>query len=104
MPAAFSMGVWLEGAVAFGALYRWEADEGRNGRGHVLLDVEAGTVRPATETGEPIGDLVVRIREGATSGEAEGVDRRAVLQVAGALQRAQDKSDGLPGTAHAHYG
>src|SRR3954470_17163976 len=104
MPASFNLGVWRQGVVPHGVLYRWVGDQGESGTGFVVLDADAETLRPADSDGRPIGDLVVDCRNAAVSGAAEGVDQRALMQVAAALLRARARSGSVPETAHAYYG
>ena len=104
MPAAFNLGVWRQGVVQGGVLYRWAADEGQSGTGFVLLDADREVIRPADAEGRPIGDLSVDYRTDEASGTADGVDRRAFMQVAASMRRARARSGPTPETAHAYYG
>jgi len=101
---SFSLGVWAQGTVAGGTLYRWEADQERGCSGYVVFDSAAGTVRPSDGEGSPIGDLVADRASGELRGSADGVDRPGFVQTAAAIFRASAKVGKDPTTAHAHYG
>jgi hypothetical protein len=104
VPAAFNLGVWRQGPVLGGVLYRWVADEGQNGSGFVVLDLDREVLRPADAEGRLLGDLSVDCGTGVVAGAADGVDRRAFMQVFAALLRARARSGPTPETAHAYYG
>jgi hypothetical protein len=104
MVASFNLGVWLQSVLPQGALYRWEGDQGSSGAGFVVLDTASETIRPADEQGRPLGDLLVDAKSASVSGAADGIERAAFVQVAGALLRARAKSNEIPKTAHAYYG
>ncbi|RZU52269.1 hypothetical protein EV385_4117 [Krasilnikovia cinnamomea] len=101
---AFSVGVWSEGPVAGGTLYRWEIDAGKAGFGFALVDWETGTVRPADRRGQPQGTFAVDGRSGVMSGDVVGPDRMPMVQVAAALIRAYRRDGRVPETAHPYFG
>jgi hypothetical protein len=97
-----SVGIWAQGSTAGGMTYRWEADEGRDGRGLIHFDPASKVLRP-WDGSDFIGDLTVDGDSGDVTGAAEGVDRALFLQVAGAILRAYAKSGEVPETAHAYF-
>ena len=101
---AFSLGVWAQGAVPGGTVYRWEADQGQSGTGFVLFNAESRTVRPSDDQGNPQGSFVVDAAAGHAIGDVEGFDRSLVLKVAAAILKAYGRSGNVPETAHAYYG
>ena len=96
-----SIGIWAHGDPGDDVvLYRWEADEQT---GFVTFEVATSRLRPAEESGQPIGDLVYDPAEGEASGTAVGVDRRLFGQVVVAILRAYRRAGTVPATAHAYY-
>ncbi len=98
-----SLGIWAEGPLTGGVLYRWEADHGDGGSGFVAFDPASRRFRPADHSGNVLGDLVIDGTDGETTGSAEGIDRRVLTHVASAILRAYARAGEPPATAHAHY-
>lgn len=90
--------------VAGGTIYRWEADGGSSGNGHVLFDLGNLSVRPCAEDGRPIDDLTVRGADSQLSGSSTSVDKLKFVRVANALLSEFNRSGSLPETAHKYYG
>jgi hypothetical protein len=97
-----SLGIWAHGPAADGVIYRWEADEGRDGQGFVYFNPASKAFRPWDGSGF-IGDLTVDGDTGDVEGAADEVDRRLFMQVVGAILRAYAKSGEVPVTAHAYF-
>ncbi|GAA2698745.1 hypothetical protein [Actinoplanes palleronii] len=96
-----SIGIWAQGDLTGeSVLYRWEANEQT---GFVTFEVPARRIRPADDSGQPIGDLLFDPAQGEPSGTAAGVDRRLFNQVVVAIMRAYRRSGTAPATAHAYY-
>jgi hypothetical protein len=99
---AASIGIWAQGDLAADVvLYRWEAD---NQTGFVTLESATQRIRPAGQSGQPIGDLVYDPGTGEAFGTAAGgVERRLFSQIVAAIMRAYRRSGSPPATAHAYY-
>jgi hypothetical protein len=96
-----SIGIWAQGDPTDDVvLYRWEADEQT---GFVTFEVATRRIRPAVQSGHPIGDLLYDPDEGEASGTAAGVERRLFNQVVVAIMRAYRRTGSAPTTAHAYY-
>ncbi|MGK5680621.1 hypothetical protein [Actinoplanes sp. URMC 104] len=96
-----SIGVWALGdSTGESVLYRWEADQQT---GFVTFEVATRRIRPADDSGQPIGDLTYDPAVGEPSGTADGVNRRLFNQVVVAILRAYRRSGAAPTTAHAYY-
>ena len=96
-----SIGIWAQGDLTDDVvLYRWEADDQT---GLVTFEVANQRIRPADQSGQPIGDLVYDPAVGEASGTAAGVERRLFNQVVVAIMRAYRRSGSAPSTAHAYY-
>ncbi|GIF09169.1 hypothetical protein [Actinoplanes siamensis] len=96
-----SIGIWAQGdRTGESILYRWEADQQT---GFVIFEVPTRRIRPADDSGQPIGDLLFDPTEGEPSGTAAGVNRRLFNQVVVAIMRAYRRSGAAPATAHAYY-
>jgi hypothetical protein len=100
----FSYGIWAQRTVPGGTLYRWEGDEGRDGSGFVLFDLEILTIRSSSAEGEVLGSLAVDRASGNMTAASDGVDRTKFLQVAAAIFKAYAKSGDVPASAHVYYG
>jgi hypothetical protein len=98
-----SLGIWAEGSLPGGILYRWEADHGDGGSGFVAFDPVSRQFRPADRSGDVIGNLIVDGVSGESTGSAAGVDRGLLTKVATSILRAYQRSGEPPETAHAHF-
>jgi hypothetical protein len=101
---AMSLGIWAERTFPDGALYRWEGDQGESGRGFVMFDAAAQTIRPAAADGGASGTLLVNGATGEVTGASDGLDRATFMQVAAAILKAYAKTGEAPATAHAYFG
>jgi hypothetical protein len=82
-------------------LYRWEAD---NQTGFVTFEAATQRIRPAEQSGQPIGYLLYDAAAGEAFGTAAGdVERRLFSQIVAAILRAYRRSGSPPATAHAYY-
>jgi hypothetical protein len=97
-----SLGIWAHRRAADGVIYRWTADEGRDGAGCVYFDPAAKQFRPWDGSGF-MGDLTVNGDTGDVEGAADGVDRTLFIQVAAAILRAYARTGDVPETAHAYF-
>ena len=96
-----SIGIWAQGdPTGELVLYRWEADQQI---GFVTFEVPKRRFRPATDSGQPIGDLLFDPDAGEPSGTAAGVNRQLFNQVVVAIMRAYRRAGAAPATAHAYY-
>jgi hypothetical protein len=96
-----SIGIWAQGDLAADVvLYRWEADDQT---GFVTLEVAGQRIRPADQSGGPIGDLQYELATGEASGTAAGVERQLFAQVVASIMRAYRRLGSAPTTAHAYY-
>lgn len=100
----FVLGIFKVTTVPVGAVYRWEADGGDSGGGHVLFDAARLSVRPCAEDGTPIDDLAVSGADLRLSGESTSVDRLKLVRVAGAIITKFRSTGEIPETAHKYYG
>jgi hypothetical protein len=74
-----SIGIWAQGDLAGDVvLYRWEADDQA---GFVAFEIADQRIRPADQSGRPIGDLQYDLTTGEAFGTAAGVERRLFAQV-----------------------
>ena len=99
---AASIGIWAQGDLAADVvLYRWEAD---NQTGFVTFESATRRIRPAEQSGQPIGDLVYEAAAGQAFGTAAGgVELRLFSQIVAAIMRAYRRAGSPPATAHAYY-
>lgn len=99
---AYSIGIWRQPGTT---VYRWESDYGGAAKheGFVRVYPDTNTVRPSTQYGDSIGDLILR-SDGVRDGSAEGVDPNLLRQIALAILRKVGTAGELPETAHKYYG
>jgi hypothetical protein len=97
-----SLGIWAHGPAVDGVIYRWEADEGRDGRGLVYFEPASKVFRP-WDGSRFIGDLMVNGDTGESTGTAKDIDPTLFMQVVGAIVRAYAKAGEAPTTAHAYF-
>jgi hypothetical protein len=96
-----SIGIWAQGDLADDVvLYRWEADDQA---GFVTLEVADQRIRPADQSGRPIGDLQYNFATGEARGTAAGVERQLFSQVVASIMRVYRRLGSAPSTAHAYY-
>jgi hypothetical protein len=96
-----AIGVWAQGdTTGDHVLYRWEADQQQ---GFLIFEVTQRRFRPADETGTPIGSLEVDASADATSGSAEGVNKRLFVKAVASILKRHNPGETPPKTAHAYY-
>jgi hypothetical protein len=98
-----SLGIWAEGALPRGMVYRWEADHGEGGSGFVAFDPDTRQIRPSDASGNVLGSMIINGADGEVSGSADGIDPVVLTKVAGSILRAFKRSGEAPVTAHAHF-
>jgi hypothetical protein len=82
------------------ALYEWESTNGP--AGHIAIDVEAATFRPADASGAPVSAMSFRRGDSDVAGPEAGAVSDFLTVVGGILKRWKETEP--PETAHLYFG
>ena len=79
---------------------RWEADQQT---GFVTFEVATRRIRPADDSGQPIGSLLYDAATGDSQDTSPEVDKGLFAQVVALILRGYARAGKAPTTAHAYY-